>query len=102
MLADFVTPLKKRRLARESLSVESVASESPTPGPSSSQSGGSYFVNLMESGEPKLESFKNKNGFKSFFSPLRPDSIEEDAMVCKVFNFVIASILLENRKLSFI
>ena len=60
------------------MSLDSVASESPTPTPSSTQPSGSYF--MMESGgDTKLDSFKMKNGFKAFFSPLRPDSIEEDS-----------------------
>ncbi|XP_045164566.2 uncharacterized protein LOC123528696 isoform X3 [Mercenaria mercenaria] len=67
---DFVTPLKKRRLARESLSHDSVSSDSPaqTPTPAP-QAASSYFASLNES----FENFKNKNGFSTLFSPLKPD-----------------------------
>ena len=61
------------------MSCDSLTSESPTPTPSSSQPASSYFVNVTDSEESKLESFKSKNGFKSFFSPLRPDSIDEES-----------------------
>ena len=66
-----MTPLKKRRLARESLSTESV-SESPaqTPTPSASNASTSstgYFASLTES----FENFKNSNGINMLFSPMK-------------------------------
>ncbi|KAL4226401.1 Histone-lysine N-methyltransferase 2E [Mactra antiquata] len=82
---DFVTPLKKRRLARESLSRDSKSTnESPavtpapvTPSPAA-PSGSSYFGSLNES----FEHFKNKNGFKTLFSPIQPSDVESDS-VCE-------------------
>ena len=89
--SDFVTPLKKRRLARESLSRDSLTSESPTP--STSQSAGSCFLNVPEPGEAKLDGIRNKNGFRPFFSPLRPDSIdEESSSVSRIFFFFVNSL----------
>ena len=94
--SDFVTPLKKRRLARESLSLDSVTSESPTPNPSSTQPSRSYFM-TESGGDDKQDSFKMKNGFKAFFSPLRPDSIEEDsALVCCCYFFLLVQIFQIN------
>ena len=88
--SDFVTPLKKRRLARESLSRDSLTSESPTP--STSQSAGSCFLNVPEPGEAKLDGIRNKNGFRHFFSPLRPDSIDEESSSVSRNDFIVNSL----------
>ncbi|WAR27084.1 KMT2E-like protein [Mya arenaria] len=67
---DFVTPLKKRRLARESMSHDSISLESPaqTPTPTASATSTGYFASLSES----FENFKSRNGFNMLFSPLKP------------------------------
>ncbi|XP_060602955.1 mucin-2-like isoform X3 [Ruditapes philippinarum] len=70
---DFVTPLKKRRLARESLSRESNDSPAQTPTPVT-QAATSYFASLSET----FENFKNKNGFNSLFSPLKSSDIDTE------------------------
>ncbi|XP_052285813.1 serine-rich adhesin for platelets-like isoform X2 [Dreissena polymorpha] len=77
---DFVTPLKKRRLARESMTVEcgygDLSAPTPSVGPAQTSS---YFAGLSES----FENIKNSNGLHMVFSPLT--TVEDVAGVTEGF-----------------
>ncbi|XP_067684925.1 inactive histone-lysine N-methyltransferase 2E-like isoform X1 [Haliotis asinina] len=81
--ADFVTPLKKRRLARESMSQEQPLTPTPsTPSPSVLQQGSGVELGLTAvpgSPQAELEEMQNKNGIKPLLphTPVTPDDRNE-------------------------
>lgn len=89
IIADFVTPLKKRRLVRESMSHDSVSNDSPaaTPTPSVQVSAPFGYFSSLDT----FETYKNKNGLNLFFSPVKPDDNELKFEVSVAY-FTIASL----------
>jgi hypothetical protein len=77
IIVDFVTPLKKRRLARESLSGDSSLAGTLSPSLVHGTSTGFEVASSSAAGEGggavvmDLEEIQNRNGFKSCLSPLR-------------------------------
>lgn len=70
---DFVTPLKKRRMARESLSAENAPGLPPTPSTPSTDFISSEKVDIGN--QPLLDirvTAKTKNGFRQHLSPITP------------------------------
>ena len=85
-----MTPLKKRRLARESLSVESLTNESPTPTPTPSSelsAPGNYFGTINKTLETDTEDIGMKNNVSPFFPVVK----EEEEL--EVFKFLALDIL---------
>lgn len=78
-IVDFVTPLKKRRLARESMSQEQPLTPTPsTPSPSVLQPGAGGELGLTAvpgSPQAELEEMQNKNGIKPLLphTPVTPE-----------------------------